>query len=661
MSDTNLPEIDFKGQTFKLGTLLPPTFPDTLPKLSAAPGFRVWSKVEIEDFIRNKPVKRRQQFAGKDWIVNQGNVGSCFPPGTLIRMADGSQKKIDRVQLLDEVLTAEGNRRRVMRTMVRSHTGVIHRIKVWGHRHLRATAEHPILTKRGYVPVESLTKDDWVAIPKYAPNRIESIVPAEYVNVGNLRSRRLLASIDKGKDWIAQIPGKKATRISVSSLPEIIKLDRRFGRLVGLFLAEGSSSEGKIVFHFHTKELGTLVSEVADSFRELFGVESVVVTGRGNRPNCTEIKVYGKMWVQLFTELCATGSSVKRVHPALCGGPKEFLEGVLSGWMDGDGLGKEHSHGGVTVSHELAMNMYDIATALGYRPTVETLQVAVNPKHKIKRRLLRYVVKWPKSGGGNVLAPWSEQDERYVWRKVAEVDTESYSGHVYNLEVEDDHSYVAESIGVHNCNAAAATGALRRAMFLNGRNDVPMLNWEFLYAQINGGRDQGSMLDDGMNAIVKTGVPVMKPDHKFNRAIFQNYYKPEDYAEAGKWTASNCFTLDQDQPELAERQLATLVLSGQGAGVVAVHVGSNYNNFTNGGFIGQDSGPGNHAVGADDAEIINGELSFNSPGSWGLDWGDDGYGYLSWNKHFKQTSKYHAFYAVLAASNPGDGAPAVKE
>lgn len=287
MSDTNLPEIDFKGQTFKLGTLLPPTFPDTLPKLSAAPGFRVWSKVEIEDFIRNKPVKRRQQFAGKDWICNQGQVGSC--------------------------------------------------------------------------------------------------------------------------------------------------------------------------------------------------------------------------------------------------------------------------------------------------------------------------------------------------------------------------------------NAAAATGALRRAMFLNGRNDVPMLNWEFLYAQINGGRDQGSMLDDGMNAIVKTGVPVMKPDHKFNRAIFQNYYKPEDYAEAGKWTASNCFTLDQDQPELAERQLATLVLSGVGAGVVAVHVGSNYNNFTNGGFIGQDSGPGNHAVGADDAEIINGELSFNSPGSWGLSWGDDGYGYLSWNKHFRQTSKYHAFYAVLAASNPGDGAPAVKE
>lgn len=40
---------------------------------------------------------------------NQGQVGSCFPAGAKIRMADGSYKNIENIKLRDKVLTAEGN------------------------------------------------------------------------------------------------------------------------------------------------------------------------------------------------------------------------------------------------------------------------------------------------------------------------------------------------------------------------------------------------------------------------------------------------------------------------------------------------------------------------------------------------------------------------
>ena len=45
-------------------------------------------------------------------VLDQDGQGSCFPPGTLIRMANGSEKPIEKVAVLDEVLTAEGNCRR---------------------------------------------------------------------------------------------------------------------------------------------------------------------------------------------------------------------------------------------------------------------------------------------------------------------------------------------------------------------------------------------------------------------------------------------------------------------------------------------------------------------------------------------------------------------
>lgn len=653
--DKDAEVIDHGGEVYKLGCMLPPDYPMTLPKLEASQ-FRVWSKPEIIDAIKAKKQKRREIFKGNNWIVNQRSVGSCFPPGTLIRMADGSQKPIEQVKLLDKVLTAEGRVKQVIRTMVRPENENVYRVKVWGHRHLRATKEHPILTKRGYVAVGNLTRDDWVAIPRFMPQTVESIIPSEYVEKSLRRIPSRVTALDESRSYTAGIPGRQSSRVTKTPLPELIKLDRRFGRLVGLFLAEGSLSNGKVTLHFHAKEEGTLIKEVSETLKELFDVDTTVVVGRSGNPNRAEVKFYGVLWVELFQSLCAQGSGHKRLHPDLAAGPKEFLEGVLSGWQDGDGLGSDASWGGVTVSRQLAMNMYDIATAIGHRPTVESLKVKINPKHGIKSRQMRYIVKWPQSGGGNRLAPWSEQDETYVWRKVDKIEAEAYSGFVYNLEVADDHSYVAEGIGVHNCNAAAAVGALRRARFLRGidNNNSIQLAWEFLYAQINRGKDNGSLLDEGMVALRDIGVcPLDLQKHPINKHIYKKYYTPEDYRDAALFQARSPFPLD------TEEELATLVLSGIGAAVVAVDVNNSFMSLDRDGICGGGNGPGNHAVGVDDVDIIDGELAFDMFNSWDLSYGQDGRAYLTWKKHFYKTVKYHRYYAVMASNDGTGGGPVV--
>jgi intein/homing endonuclease len=60
------------------------------------------------------------------------------------------------------------------------------------------------------------------------------------------------------------------------------------------------------------------------------------------------------------------------------------------------------------------------------------------------------------TGRGLVLGAPPAPIEAYLWRKVREIGHQQFSGHIYNLSVEGDESYIAEGIGVHNCAAAAA-------------------------------------------------------------------------------------------------------------------------------------------------------------------------------------------------------------
>lgn len=204
-----------------------------------------------------------------------------------------------------------------------------------------------------------------------------------------------------------------------------------------------------------------------------------------------------------------------------------------------------------------------------------------------------------------------------------------------------------------SCNPAAQCGVARRTMALAGRNDIPQLSWEFSYAQLVDGNDVGSMLADSREEGLRLGMPPLDlTRHPLNRHFRKRDYSAEDYANALNFRFEKAFSIST--PE----ELATCLLSGQGAAVVAVHVGGSFTRLDRDGICGTDPGPGNHAVCVDDVELINGELAFDMANSWDLSFGDEGRGYLTW-RHFVQTRPYHEFYTIQASSNPfANGQPA---
>jgi hypothetical protein len=416
--------------------------------------------------------------------MNQQQTNFCFPAGTLVRLKDGSTKPIDKMNVMDQVLTAEGNVGRVFQVIATPVKTLMFNMKLWGHAHLKATGGHPILTKRGYVTMAELQVGDMVAIPKYAPESVATICPSWYIKH---RQR-----VKQTKKIYSSVVGRQPGVIVKQSLPDVVQLTPQLGRIMGLWLAEGHTSRHTVYWSFGKHEQH-FVQEVVDGLLDSLGMEGVV-TNRSN--NVTQVAVHSIELARLMEAICGTGSGGKTMHADLLSGPKAFLEQVLGGWLDGD---RQMGTSAVTVSRKLALDMYNIANALGLRPTFETHAKAGTRNDGITRRHA-WKIAWGKRTNHGTC-----EDDRHMWRKVREVTSEEFEGVVYNLEVEGDHSYTAEGIGVHNCWINCVINAIHHTRALMGDRHVS-LSPASAGGPIKGYRNQGGWPSDGIEYIATNGV-----------------------------------------------------------------------------------------------------------------------------------------------------------
>lgn len=206
-----------------------------------------------------------------------------------------------------------------------------------------------------------------------------------------------------------------------------------------------------------------------------------------------------------------------------------------------------------------------------------------------------------------------------------------------------DDSWIRNQGQRGSCNGYAGASALSRCRALRGQTPV-ILSGEFLYASINGGRDVGSMLADGMKSLMENGTCpedlVPHEEYRFDRI------SEEAKKAAGNFKALECYRVDTEQ-ELASGLALGFI------GVVAVHVGRNFLPDANG-IVYESQGVGNHAVCVDGLRIVGGECQFDMPNSWGTSWGDNGRGFLTWRRHLASTSSRHAFYLIRSATDDPD-------
>ncbi len=234
--------------------------------------------------------------------------------------------------------------------------------------------------------------------------------------------------------------------------------------LFGYYCAEGSIISDKkrpnsfnINFSFSKKEI-ELAERVIDLLQACFGVQARLVY----RETTLGVSISKASLALLFKALAGERSTKKHVPEMLFDAPHEVVKAFLDAYIEGDG--HRSSDGKVTsttVSRELAYGVAWLALKCGYFPSVydaEMPKTAVIQGRVVRRAPHQYTVVWYETN--KVERKIVETDEFHLVPLRA-IERESFSGDVFNMEVEEEHNYLAGFFLVSNCQNWLTSQAMR--------------------------------------------------------------------------------------------------------------------------------------------------------------------------------------------------------
>jgi pyruvate formate lyase activating enzyme len=245
-----------------------------------------------------------------------------------------------------------------------------------------------------------------------------------------------------------------------------LKLD--FGvevaELLGYYCAEGSIVSDKsrpnsfdINFSFSKKET-ELADRVVSLLHTCFGVGAKLV----NRNTTLAVSISKASLALLFKALAGERSTRKHVPEMLFDAPREVVKAFLDAYVMGDGHrfpnGKVTS---TTVSRELAYGVAWLALKCGYFPSVydtEMPETATIQGRVVRRAPHQYTVVWYETGEVNRKIIETEDFHLVPLRGI---ESESFSGDVFNMEVDGEHNYLANFFLVSNCQNWLTSQAMR--------------------------------------------------------------------------------------------------------------------------------------------------------------------------------------------------------
>lgn len=403
----------------------------------------------------------------------------CFPAGTLVLTNEG-YTDIEAIEVGDKVLTHTGKWQTV--TDIGSKLGETVLVK-GNHYGLECTPNHPIYCKQDDGTVE------WI--------------PAE--NVAGLR----WATPNKSAFCPMPIPTNTARQ---TAFP---KITRDLFYFIGRWLGDGWVRDSQRSGRPEGQHWATIY--ICDSVSKENELKEMVkkIAPRYSVEYCrsiVKVKFQGQVFCRWLTENFGKGASNKKLPAWVFSLDNEYREALLKGIFDSDGYEMRDNHWKIsTVSKKLAYGIRLLGETQGFSTTI--FKTNVPAKGCVEGRIVNqkdyYTVALTKAKQRR-----NEIDEIHSWYQVRSVKATGEVKRVYNLTVENDNSYIADGIIVHNCQDLSLAG--RRAGIEGEKSGlfyeaVRVINemrlaygkpryivWENVYGAFssNGGEDFRLVLDE---------------------------------------------------------------------------------------------------------------------------------------------------------------------
>src|SRR5271157_5173620 len=439
---------------------------------------------------------------------------SCVAPGTMVKMADGTEKPIEQVKIGDWVITHRGRSRQVTAIMNRpARIGE----RAWetkseGYRDsLVLSNDHPMAVVRGY-ELCACGCGEYLQPLGYQNVNFRQRWERKFIKGHYKRGEDSPDTLSQGKfNW--KVPFELVKRECLY-FPRIEwagkeKVDNDLAALTGYYLAEGSvpmslKKKGRwgnkieckesviiswngeehrvrgVVFTLNQNERHTIARDIETRAKRLYG-------------NDIEVKIKdcehgGRKWLTVWVKspnLAASvvravgrGSSNKRLSPWVLGWSSESMVALVSSYALGDGYLSDDSQSVFSVSRDLIsqISMFLFSLGIWHGWTYHLKKGAKNTSFRLNwnyrdypqilEAMLPVMREEDKSRATNRLEKekcwgdcrdreWNDGFIRSLRSKIRVAAPSLF----HDLTVDEDESFIANGVVVHNCPAFLYWGA----------------------------------------------------------------------------------------------------------------------------------------------------------------------------------------------------------
>lgn len=436
--------------------------------------------------IKKAAAEYEAALAGKPLSSSMG----CFPAGTKILLSDFSSKNIEDITVEDTVITKDLNRSLVTKIFNYDYSGVLYNFKLAGYPDsFKLTMEHPVFIRRYTQPLLIDTKS-----PRDCPvcgkpmrylwthlNRTKDIEHQSYLE------ELIKKESQFHEEWVPasdiHLGDYVAIKIPQVTQTEFSERDLKFCRFLGYFIAEGSyiKYRGKkkvsnpftaVQLNFNINE-DTYINDVVELLHYLAPESNVTVQKRDKKNICV-ISMYNKDFAQEVFEACGEYAHSKQLSFRIMNLPDICIKELINSYIKGDGTYNKckDTITFTTTSATLSMQLELLLARLGIVVNIYSRDTYYDKRGKLHSKFYTSAI----SNRFRKQADFIEKQEEsmidssddcfrrspsfiengFLFRKICSIEIESVEDiPVYNLEVKDDPSYIANSIVVHNCSVPA--------------------------------------------------------------------------------------------------------------------------------------------------------------------------------------------------------------
>lgn len=224
--------------------------------------------------------------------------------------------------------------------------------------------------------------------------------------------------------------------------------NKDFWYMIGYYLGDGwlSKQNNDIKLAANDKKLEKLLPHLK-GFKYTINKEKTVY----------KVRFSDKDTHNFIEKYIGSGANAKKICGEILRMPKELLECLLQGYLDSDGCIVKENYQFASINRNLIYSISFIANKVYHCPT-KIYKNKVKPKKIICGREVNqsdwYMLRFKTNISKFDKAFY---EDGYIWYPFTSL-VESTIEHVYNMEIENDHSYIVQGCISKNCQDISAAG-----------------------------------------------------------------------------------------------------------------------------------------------------------------------------------------------------------